>query len=71
MTALVVVIPFLIYLADGARLALKRDRRLCVACGYDLRASPCYCPECGRRVGHSRENQPVEWTGPAERSLAS
>jgi hypothetical protein len=44
-------------LAAGVRLARRRrgDRRLvagcCVACGYDLRASPQRCPECGRVAG--------------------
>jgi hypothetical protein len=59
--ARVVIIPYwsavaLLGLLGAAKLAAVRSRRrgrrciaagLCVRCGYDLRASPERCPECG------------------------
>ena len=33
--------------ASWRRIKLSRRRGFCVACGYDLRASPDCCPECG------------------------
>jgi hypothetical protein len=43
-----------VLLAGGAvrllRMASRRANHLCVRCGYDLRATPDRCPECGAAV---------------------
>jgi hypothetical protein len=49
--ALVLALPTAGRLVANARQRNRRTRGLCAACGYDLRASPGRCPECGAGAG--------------------
>jgi hypothetical protein len=39
--------PFMVMLVRNRRSVRRRRAGLCIQCGYDLRASPERCPECG------------------------
>jgi hypothetical protein len=48
--ALVSGIPSFVYLRRQIAVRRRRGEGLCRRCGYDLRASPDRCPECGTTV---------------------
>jgi hypothetical protein len=47
------------WLLDRFRRARRDERGQCRSCGYDLRATPGRCPECGTVPGATRRNLPA------------
>ena len=53
--AIAVAVPPIISLRALMRARARRRKGLCQRCGYDLRASPARCPECGLVPSESAE----------------
>ena len=61
---LVLAVPPLLALSGFITETERTHKGQCPSCGYDLRASPEYCPECGRKLdnhvaGNDRDREPL------------
>jgi hypothetical protein len=57
--ATVAAVPAMFALAWWTRNRRRSRCGVCPSCGYDLRASPERCPECGRLCGEPPHNPPL------------
>jgi hypothetical protein len=72
--ALLLAVPPLIWwrtVAHNRRQAVRARTGCCLACGYDLRATPQRCPECGRMVQPGDGIPPRVWRGVGAAFLAA
>lgn len=67
----VLLIPTIGLLVPPLRRIVRRRRRCCERCGYDLRATPDHCPECGYVLGVAGPDDPTPPVRPARGSADS
>ena len=61
--ALFAILPSILCISVGRRRLIYRTRMkqgLCLKCGYDLRASPERCPECGTPIPTDVKRMPIQ-----------
>jgi hypothetical protein len=59
LAVLVLAVPSASWLAARIVKRRRRSRQTCLICGYDLRATPERCPECGTVPAASRSEDPL------------
>lgn len=57
--SVMLAVPVALTVMKALRLRRRLKLRLCLTCGYDLRASTDCCPECGTAIPHQSEIVPT------------
>jgi hypothetical protein len=57
LTTLTAILPLfeIPFLLGAFEKSMRKTHGLCLNCGYDLRASPTTCPECGRTISDNKK----------------